>query len=47
MDEAGSPQFYPDELEMVGDPIEIPFEPGIFVFKTHNAWRPSRSKHLT
>ena len=42
MDEAGSPQFYPDELEMVGDPIEIPFEPGIFVFKT----KISKSEHV-
>ena len=42
MDEAGSPQLYPDELEMVGDPIEIPFEPGIFVFKT----KISKSEHV-
>ena len=33
MDQASSPQFYHDEFEMDGDPIEIPFEPGIFIFK--------------
>ena len=42
MDKASSPQFYKDELEMEGDPIEIPFEPGLYVFKT----KISKSEHV-
>ena len=42
MDKASSPQFYRDELEMKGDPIEIPFQPGISIFKT----KISKSEHV-
>ena len=42
MDQANSPQLYPDQLEMEGDPIEFPFQPGYFIFKT----KISKSEHV-
>ena len=42
MDHANSPHLYPDQLEMEGDPIEFPFQPGYFIFKT----KISKSEHV-
>merc|ERR1711952_522092 len=42
IDQANSPQLYPDQLEMEGDPIEFPFQPGYFIFKT----KISKSEHF-